>query len=165
MVSVNPREALDQVRQVIGENATTSYTRNRCRVSLHKIPSDRVVLDVDRMSPTDRAMSPQCDLILFYADTFEGSLVAVPMELKSGNVDASDAIKQLQGGVRFIERLVPKTVKTNCIPVLVYGSKTIQKRQHEKLRRARITFRSEEILIQTTRCSYEGNLAKALNIK
>lgn len=56
------------------------------------------MLDVDGAFPTDRAVKAQCDFILFYVDAERACLVIVPMELKRGDVDASDAIKQLQEG-------------------------------------------------------------------
>lgn len=85
---MNPRDALNQIRRWIGDREAKSYTRNGCRVSLANLPRERVVLDVDRAFPTDRAVKAQCDFILFYLDTDQGCLVIVPMELKRGDVDA-----------------------------------------------------------------------------
>jgi hypothetical protein len=62
------------------------------------IPSERVVLDVDLVFPTGRADTNQCDFVLFYIDTAQNSFVGVPMELKRGDVDASEAVAQLQEG-------------------------------------------------------------------
>ena len=160
---VNPRDALNQIRRWIGGRVATSYTRNGCRVSLADLPRERVVLDVDLAFPTDRAVKAQCDLILFCIA--QDCLVAVPMELKQGEVDASDVVKQLQEGTRVVSQLVPRNVKTNCIPVLVHGSKRVQRRQSEKLKRSSVNFRGAKLPIQTTRCGFEGNLARALNIK
>ena len=111
---MNPRDALNQIRRWIGERVATSYTRNGCRVSLANLPRERVVLDVDLAFPTDRAVKAQCDFILFY--TRQDTLVAVPMELKQGDVDASEVVKQLQEGAHVVNRLVPRNVKTDCIP-------------------------------------------------
>lgn len=160
---MNLREVFNQIRQKIGENATTSYTRSGCRVSMAKIPHARVVLDVDLAFPVDRAAKPQCDLVLFYIDT--DSLVGVPMELKSGSVDASEVVKQLQEGARIVERLVPKGIKVNCIPVLVYGGQVHRKQRRKQIKPSKVNFRGEKFSIQTTRCGYEGNLAKALQIR
>ena len=62
------------------------------------IPPERVVLDVDLAFPTDRSDTNQCDFALFYINTTQNNLVGVPMELKRGGVDASEAIAQLQEG-------------------------------------------------------------------
>ena len=159
---MNPRDALNQIRRWIGGREAKSYTREGCRVSLANLPRERVMLDVDRAFPTDRAVKAQCDFILFYVDADRESLVIVPMELKRGDVDASDAIKQLQEGASIAARLVPRNVKTICIPLLVYGNKRIRKEQNEKLRRSTVNFRGQSYLIQATRCSYEGNIAAAV---
>ena len=124
------------------------------------IPSERVVLDVDLTFPTGRTDTNQCDFVLFYIDTSQNCLVGVPMELK-GSTDASKIIQQLQEGAHIIDRLVPNTVKTVCIPITFHRRK-IHKAQLKKLKTSRVTFRGEEFPINTTRCSYEGNLAQAL---
>ena len=160
---MNLRNALNEIRQKIGEHATTSYTRNGCRVSMDKIPRERVVLDVDLASPAGRAVKAQCDLVLFFVDTPQNSLVGVPMELKSGNVDTSEAIQQLQEGARLVEQLAPRTLKTICIPVIVHGGQIHRRQRRKRIKPAKIKFRGEKFSIHTTRCGYEGNLAAALN--
>ena len=87
------------------------------------------------------------------------------MELKSGSVDASEVVKQLQEGARIVERLVPKGIKVNCIPVLVYGGQVHRKQRRKQIKPSKVNFRGEKFSIQTTRCGYEGNLAKALQIR
>lgn len=159
---MNLHEAFDQIRQWVGDRAATSYTRSGCRVSMADLPRERVVLDVDLAFPVDRAVEPQCDLILFYSDTIENSIVGVPMELKSGNVDASVVIQQLQAGARIVDRLVPKEIKTSCIPVLVYGGQMHRKQRRKQIKPSKVNFRSQKFSIYTTRCGYEGNLADAL---
>ena len=160
-MNVNLHEALEEIRQWVGDRkATSPYTKEGCRVSMANIPSERVVLDVDLAFPTDKADTNQCDFVLFYTDTVQNSLVVVPMELK-GSADASKVKRQLQEGVRMIGSLVPRTIETNCIPVTFHRRK-IHKAQLKRLKTSRVTFRGEEFPINTTRCSYEGNLAQAL---
>ena len=154
-------EALEEIRQWVGDNeATSPYTKEGCRVSMANIPSERVVLDVDLVVPTGRSSTNQCDFVLFYIDVAQNSLVGVPLELK-GSPDASKITKQLQEGAHIIDKLVPSTVKTNCVPVTFHRRK-IHKAQLKKLKTSRVTFRGEEFPINTTRCGYEGNLAQAL---
>ncbi len=153
-------EALEEIRQWVGEREATSYTKEGCRVSMANVPFKRVVLDVDRAFPTGSAKTNQCDLILFHIDDTQNALVIVPMELK-GDPDASKIVRQLQEGARIVDRLVPRTVETHCIPV-TFHRKKIHKAQLKKLKTSRVTFRGGEFPINTTRCSYEGNLAQAL---
>ncbi|MDE0014500.1 MAG: hypothetical protein OXU36_25380 [Candidatus Poribacteria bacterium] len=158
---VNLHEALEEIRQWVGNRNATSYTKEGCRVSMANIPSDRVVLDVDLAFPTDRANTNQCDFILFYVDTARSSLIAVPMELKQGGVDASEAIAQLQEGARIVDRYIPNDVDMNLILVLVHGG-SMHRSQRNRLRTSRIRFRGAEFPINTTRCGHTGNLAQAL---
>ena len=159
---MNLHDALEEIRRWIGNREATSYTREGCRVSMANIPSNRVVLDVDLASPADRANTNQCDFVLFYIDTAQNSLVGVPMELKTGDVDASDAVAQLQEGARIVDRCAPNNVEINLGLVLVHGG-SMHRSQRNRLRTARIRFRGEEFPINTTRCGHTGNLAQALS--
>ena len=125
------------------------------------LPSERVVLDVDLAFPTDRARTNQCDFVLFYIDSTQNSLVGVPMELKRGDVDVSEAVAQLQEGARIVDNYTQNDVDMQLILVLVHGG-SIHKSQRNRLRTARIRFRGEEIPINTARCGHPGNLAQAL---
>ena len=161
-MNVNLHEALEEVRQWIGDNEVTSpYTKEGCRVSMANIPTNRIVLDVDLAFPTGRTNTNQCDFVLFYIDTTQNSLVGVPMELKRGDVDASEAIAQLQEGARIVDNHTLRDVEVNLVLVLVHGG-SMHRSQRNRLRTARVRFRGEEFPINTTRCSYQGNLAQAL---
>ena len=161
-MSVNLHEALEEIRRWVGNNkATAPYTKEGCRVSMANVPSDRVVLDVDLAFPTGRAGTNQCDFVLFYIDTVQGSLIGVPMELKRGDVDASEAVAQLQEGARIVDRYVPNNVDLNLVLVLVHGG-SMHRSQRNRLRTSRIRFRGEEFPINTARCGHQGNLAQAL---
>ena len=159
---MNLHEALEEVRRWVGNRkATSSYTKEGCRVSMANIPSERVVLDVDLVFPTGRADTNQCDFVLFYIDTAQDSLIGVPMELKRGDVNASEAVAQLQEGARIADGCTPNDVEMNLVLILVHGG-SIHRSQRNRLRTARITFRGEEFPINTTKCNYQGNLAQAL---
>lgn len=93
---VNLPEALEEIRQRVGKNVATSYTKEGCQISMANIPSERVVLDVDIAYPTDTSQTNQCDFILFQIDGVKKCIIGVPMELKRGGFDASDVVKQLQ---------------------------------------------------------------------
>ncbi len=125
------------------------------------IPSERIVLDVDLVFPTGRADTNQCDFVLFYIDSIQSSLIAVPMELKRGDVDASEAIAQLREGARLIDNYTPRDVEMDLVLVLVHGG-SMHRSQRNRLRTSRIRFRGEEFPINTARCGHSGNLAQAL---
>ena len=159
---MNLHEALEEVRQWVGDRkATTSYTKEGCRVSMANIPTNRIVLDVDLAFPTGRTRANQCDFVLFYIDSNRNSLFGVPMELKSGDVDASQVVAQLQEGARIVDRCTPNDIEMDLVLVLVHGG-GIHRSQRNRLRTSRIRFRGAEFPINTTRCSHQGNLAQAL---
>ena len=101
-------EVLDGIRSQVGaENLSDSYIRDGCRVSMEDVPSRRVVADVDRAFPAHRMEGKRCDYVLFFISAAKNTLFAVPMELKSGGVDASEVSAQLQRGAEFAERFAP----------------------------------------------------------
>ncbi|MDD9975005.1 MAG: hypothetical protein OXU27_13410 [Candidatus Poribacteria bacterium] len=128
--------------------------------NLQSRPANRVVLDVDRAFPPGKAKTNQCDLILFHIDDAQNDLVVVPMELK-GDTDASKIVRQLQEGARIVDNCTPNHIGINLVPVLVHGP-GMHKYQRNQLRSSRIRFRGEEFPINTTTCSYQGNLAQVL---
>lgn len=161
-MNVNLHEALEEIRQWVGDKkATSPYTKKGCRVSMANVPTERVVLDVDLAFPTGRADTNQCDFVLFYIDTTQNNLVGVPMELKRGDVGASEAIAQLQEGARIVDSCTPNDVKMNLVLVLVHGG-SMHRSQRNRLRTSRIRFRGEEFPINTARCGHQGNLAQTL---
>ena len=157
--NVKSQEALEEIRQKIGNNAATSYRKEGCRVSMANIPSERVVLDVDLAFPPDGTATNQCDYILFYIDT-QGRLIGVPMELKSGDVKASLVEAQLRAGARIVDNFTPRNIEIELIPVLVHDG--IHKAQSERLKVSRIRFRGDSIPINMTTCGYQGNIAEVL---
>jgi len=160
---VNLNEALEKIRQWVGNRKARSYTRKGCKVSLANLkskPANRVVLDVDLASPTGQAKTSQCDLILFHIDDEKNCLVGVPMELK-GDPDTSKIVRQLQNGAGIVDNCAPNHIEINLIPV-VFHKGSMHKIQRNRLRNSRITFRGDEFPINTTRCGYKGNLAQAL---
>ena len=161
-MSVNLHEALEEIRQWVGNRkATSPYTKEGCRVSMADIPSERVVLDVDLAFPPEKNEENQCDFILFYIDLIQNSFVGIPMELKRGDVDASEAVAQLPEGARIVDRYTPNDVEIDLVLVLVHGG-SMHRSQRNRLRTSRIRFRGVEFPINTVRCSHQGNLAQIL---
>ena len=158
---MNLHEAFEEICQRIGNMRATSHTKEGCRVSMANIPSERVVLDVDLAFPTGRTDRNQCDYVLFYIDPAQNSLVGVPMELKRGDVNASEIVAQLQDGARIVDNYTPNDVDMNLILVVVHGG-SMHRSQRNRLRTSRIRFRGEDIPINTARCGHQGNLAQAL---
>ena len=156
-------EVLDKIRSQVGtENLSNSCSRDGCRVSMEDVPSRRVVIDADRAFPAHKMEEgKQCDYVLFFTNTGQDTLFAVPMELKSGGVDASEVSEQLQRGAEFVGRFVPSAFRAICNPILFHG-KSIHPKQRKTLNRAKVLFHGRQLTIKTARCNQPRNLARAL---
>lgn len=103
----------------------------------------------------------RCDFILFLSGG-GGALVAVPIDLKSGNVDAPEAVDQLRAGAAFAERLSQGEDDADCQPILFYG-KSIHRRQRAVLAQEKVNFRGRKLTVKTACCGRPGNLARVLD--
>ena len=157
-------EVLDKIQSQVGaDNLSSSCSRDGCQVSMADVPSRRVVIDADRAFPAHQMEEgKQCDYILFF--TSQDTLFAVPMELKSGGVDASAVSEQLQRGAEFAAHFVPTAFRTICHPVLFHG-KSIHPKQRKTLNRAKVLFHGRQLTIKTARCNQPRNLARALGTR
>ena len=124
------------------------------------VPSPRVVVDADLAFPAHKTPGKKCDFILFLFEN-AGNLLTAPVELKGGNVDASEAQEQLQKGADFANRVMPADVNSICSPILIH-EKSLHTKKHTTLNRAKIRFRGHELTIKTARCKDRRNLGLAL---
>lgn len=152
-------EVLDEIRKQVGEeNLTKSCSGNKCGVDMTDVPHPRIVVDVERVS---KRKGRRCDQVLFYVDLDSSKLVVVLIELKSGNVNATDVFQQLQGGAKFADEVVPQDIETTCIPVVFHG-KRIHHAQLRKLKRNEVRFRRQTFPVRKERCGRTENLANVL---
>ena len=155
-------EVLNKIRaQVDPANLSTSCSRDGCRVHLTDVPSIRVIVDIDKVFPASTTEGKQGDYVLFFMDATKGALVTVPMELKSGDVDASKAYEQLQQAATYAGNLAKKDPKPICHPILVHGG-SIHPKQRKTLNRSKVRFLGRQLTIKTARCGRPRNLALAL---
>ena len=157
------KAVLDGIRAGIGaENCCETCSRDGCRVSLKDVPRERIVVDADKAFEAHGRGGKRCDFILFVLGG-GGKLVVAPIEVKSGRVDVSDALKQLQEGAAFAESFVSEACGAVCRPVLIHGS-GIHKADREKFERKKVQFHRVNLAVKTGRCDRPGNLAGALEI-
>lgn len=96
---------LDGNRTDMGaENCCASCSRNACRVSIDDVPRERVIADAEQAFEARELQGTQCDFIMFLPRA-DGELIAAPIELKSGSVNLSVAVHQLQGRCRLLRAL------------------------------------------------------------
>ena len=157
-------EILSRIRAQVGmESLSGSCSRDGCRVYMTGVPSPRIVVDVDRASQVHEISGKRCDFILFFTSATKDMLVMVPMELKSGEINASTASEQLQRGAELAERFTHNRVAVGslCHPILFHG-KRIHEKTRKALNRAKVRFRGRQLTIKTARCGQPGNLANVL---
>ena len=152
--------ALDGIRAKVGaENCGKSCSRDGCCVDLTDAPTDRVIVDADKAFPAHRREGKHCDFILF-VDRGDGRLLAAPVELKSGQADASKAIEQLRGGAEFAACFAPPDA--DCQPVLFHG-KRLRPAERTRLNQRKVAFRDLELTVKTAQCGRPRNLASVLS--
>lgn len=157
-------EILDGIRVQVGpRNLSNSCGRDGCRVSMEDVPLNRVVVDAERAFPAHGIEGRRCDYVLFFVGGSKDTLFGVPMELKSGTVDASEVSEQLQRGAEFVHRFSTRVRKSICYPVLFHG-RGIHPKQRKILNRAKVRFRGRKLTITTARCNRPKNLSGVLGM-
>ena len=152
---MNRSEILNDIRDRIGEENLfdrNSFRRGRCSANLTGVSeSDRVVVDLDKVFPSGQEGENQCECVIFYFDD-AGNFVVVPIELKGGEVDASEASKQLKGGAAFAIDYTPKGVKSICHPILFCNGMSKAEYRQLKKPQSQVPFGGKSFEIKTARC-------------
>lgn len=135
--------------QVAAKCLATRCSAQGCSVSMNGIRGCHILINMDCRSLGIGRQDRRCDFI-FVSD--EGAWV-VALELKRGNLDASYVVEQLRAGARFVDRIVPRDVEVNFVPVPVYGGKFHRKERNELLKPTNwINFRGERVQVDSLRC-------------
>ena len=141
---------VEAVRSAVAERCLATRCRAQgCSVSMRDAPQPHVLIDMDCEDIEIEAGERRCDFI-FVSD--DGDRV-VALELKRGDLDASYVVEQLRAGARFVERIVPRQVDVNFVPLAVYGGKFHRKEREELLKRTNwIRFRGKRFQVDSLRC-------------
>lgn len=153
---MNRSEILEGIRDRIGKEnlfGGNSFRRGRCSADLTGVSeNNRVVVDLDKVFPSGQEGENQCECVLFYFDD-TGNFVVVPMELKGGgNVDASQAARQLKGGAAFAIDYTPRGVKSICRPILFCRGISTAEVERLKKPQSQVPFGGKSFEIKTARC-------------
>ena len=128
------------------------------------IPSERVVIDVEREFDSRNMTEKRCDRLLFFIDNIENNLVAAPIELKSGKAEQSEVTEKLQNSLHFAASIAPRTRALTTVyrPILFEGRgmKWTNPRGRKQLN---VNFRGSKLRIRRGRCGKSGNLVRALS--
>ena len=123
-----------------------------CSLKLNNLPKPYVLIDMD-CKELEHPTGNRCDFIFISGEDVINKKDAwiVPIELKSGRLDASQVIKQLQSGSNFAASIMPQNVRVQFIPIAAHGGRA-HSREIKKLRQQRIRFRQIQAQIKLTRC-------------
>lgn len=148
-------EILEDIRERVGKDnlfSGNSFRRGRCSVNLTGVSEgDRVVVDLDTVFPSGQTGRNQCECILFYFEA-AANFVVIPIELKGGEVDASEASNQLKGGAAFAADYVPSGSKNVCHPILFHNGISRAEVRQLKSSGSKVHFRGKSFEIKTARC-------------
>lgn len=118
-------------------------------MSLKGVGKEWVIVDMDCKELDIPENRKRCDYIF----VGKGNWVA-PIELKRGDVEASEVIEQLKMGTAFAERkFVPNNAKARFRPLVAYGGKLHRSQtQALKQRQNQIEFQGSRYEIKLIRC-------------
>ena len=159
-------KVLDDIRARVVDKASliNSCGGEGCQVDMTNIPSDRVVIHVEREFNSLKKAGKRCDRLLFFIDAAGNNLVAVPIELKSGKAEQSEVTEKLKNSLDFAANIAsgPKTLTTVYRPILFHGRgiKWINPKGTTQLN---VYFRGKNLRILIGRCGALKNLAKVLS--
>lgn len=139
------------VRSRVAQSCVVNRCRkDGCSVALPRGRSrNLLIIDCDEPGSPFGPHDTKCDCLLF-EESENGSGRAMPIELKSGRIRASEVIRQLQAGTEAIENLIPAGITVQLRPLLAYGK--IPKGERTALDKGTVRFGSERIGITKIRC-------------
>ena len=162
---MNVNRVLDHIRgQVETESLINSCSGEGCRVDMTGIPSEWVVIHVEREFDSRNKIEKRCDRLLFFIDTNGNNLVAAPIELKSGKAEQSEVTEKLQNSLHFAAGIVPRirTLTTVYRPILFHG-RGIKWVNPRGTKQFNVNFRGNKLRIRVGRCGKDENLASTLS--
>ncbi len=133
-------------------------------MDMTNLPSDRVIIDVEREFDSRSIREKRCDRLLFFINTAENNLVATLIELKSGRAEQSDVVEKLENSLRFAAGIAPRQriLKTVYVPVLLHG-RDIKWTNPKGLKQLNARYSGRSLQIFRGRCDIPKNLAEVLS--
>lgn len=161
---MNVNRVLDDIRGRVDEGSLIdSCSGEGCRVDTTGIPSERVVIDVEREFDSRNRTEKRCDRLLFFIDTLDNNLVAAPIELKSGKAEQSEVTEKLQNSLHFAANIAPiRALVTIYRPILFQG-RGIKWINPKGTKQLNVNFRGSRLRIRVGRCGKDENLVRALS--
>ena len=142
-----------KVRDAVSEACITRECREAgCSLSLNDTSQQAFAIDMNRDdSPVDQNQT-HCDFLFVGTLAGEAEEWIVPIELKKGEIGATEARDQLQAGADAADSLVPNELTPKFLPLAVSGS--VKRAERTEMRKSShmIRFRRQRFLIERVRC-------------
>ncbi len=137
------------LKNKFGECTCNSCKKQECKLNLDAFPSEKVILDIDRVTEQELAQikSKRCDYIIVVKEG--ASIFLLPVEFKSKWVKPSEVKKQLNGGIDFFKKHHNKQFM--CYPVLVSQSLGHGKSSRE-FQKIKIRYNGKKARITHVKC-------------
>ena len=164
---MNERQFVKKIQEQINKDSlTTSCGGEGCKVDMADIPRSRVIIHVENEFDFRKMTQKRCDRLLFFINT-EKSIVAVPIELKSGKAPESDVVEKLENSLKFASDIIKNMgiLEFESCPILFHarGLKLSSPRSPSSLKQElRIQFQGKRRQILIGKCGQKKNLAQLL---
>ena len=143
----------ESVRAKVAPNCITKRCRKgKCSISIQGMSGESFAIDMDHPKAPVGRYETRCDYLFLGSTNASGNQWVAPLELKEGDVRASEVVQQLQAGADVADRLVPASPQVNFRPVVASGR--IHKGERAKLRENsnKVRFRGERKVVRRMRC-------------
>ena len=130
---------------------TGRLRKKGCSVSLRDAPTPSITIDMDNKKAPVRQSETKCDYIFIGGSD---DVLLIPLELKKGELDASDIVKQLQAGADIAAaRIIPEGEGVQFLPVAVCGGKVHPAQRRQLLQSfSNIRFKGKSSNIRLLKC-------------
>lgn len=135
--------------------------KDGCKVVMTDAPAPRLIIDFDKSGSPLAQDATRCDFLII-AKNQPSSGWVVPIELKRGQLKASQVVRQLQAGTSAAERLVLGSEPIKFRPVAVSGSISKHERMRLRENQSRIRFHEHREPIRLITCGDPLNQALGL---
>ena len=141
------------VRSAIPRGCITRRCREEgCSLSLSGTSQQAFAIDMNHDdSPSDQNQT-HCDFLFVGSLSGQNEEWVVPIELKRGEIGASEARDQLQAGADAADQLVPHGLDFRFLPLAVSRSMNSAERAQLRKDSHKIRFRGRRVLAERTRC-------------
>ena len=142
-----------EVRDAVPDACITRSCREQgCSLSLNGTSRQAFAIDMNHDDAPINRNQTHCDFLFVGSLAGESEEWVVPIELKRGEIGASEARDQLQAGADAADRLVPRDLELTFLPLAVSGSMARAERDQLRKSSHRIRFRRQMVLVERTRC-------------